>query len=167
MEPSDEGIRRKLVMIKIEMKQILQVPYLRWDSTREIVSRKIKSDCLVQLYNSFGRDKQGIAQKDTYTPDSAKANMVEHAGHLQGLIPMGNRKTKKNERRARGSLSTTLLPKAGIIDAEVPRDLLQLVTALSPAVDTWTEVYMGNSELPDIKGEGDVILMLSSRNSSS
>ncbi|GJY45660.1 hypothetical protein Tco_0434723 [Tanacetum coccineum] len=55
-----------------------------------------------------------LAQKDTYAPDSAKANMVEHAGSSSRSNSREKAKTKRRmTRRAKGSLST-LAPKAGI-----------------------------------------------------
>ncbi|GJW55636.1 hypothetical protein Tco_0099721 [Tanacetum coccineum] len=55
-----------------------------------------------------------LAQKDTYTPDSAKANMVEHAGLSSRFNSKGNKKDKKIEctRRLKESQSTYLAPKS-------------------------------------------------------
>ncbi|GKB98747.1 hypothetical protein Tco_0984884, partial [Tanacetum coccineum] len=51
-----------------------------------------------------------LAQKNTYAPDSAKDNMVEHAGHLQSPILRQKEKAKRRmTRRAKGKLSTLLL----------------------------------------------------------
>ncbi|GJU25638.1 hypothetical protein Tco_1164259 [Tanacetum coccineum] len=54
-----------------------------------------------------------LAQKNTYTPDSAKANMVEHVGSSSRFNSKGNKKDKKkNDKRAKESRD--LLPKAGM-----------------------------------------------------
>ncbi|GKA79112.1 pol polyprotein [Tanacetum coccineum] len=51
-----------------------------------------------------------LAQKDTYTPESAKANMVEHAGSSSRFNSKGN----KNDKKGKGK-SEYLAPKAGIV----------------------------------------------------
>ncbi|GKD74648.1 hypothetical protein Tco_1332930, partial [Tanacetum coccineum] len=59
-------------------------------------------------------------QKDTYTPDSAKANMVEHAGSSSRFNSKENKKDKnkkdkkKNDKKGKGK-SEYLTPKAGIV----------------------------------------------------
>ncbi|GJX07078.1 retrovirus-related pol polyprotein from transposon TNT 1-94, partial [Tanacetum coccineum] len=56
-----------------------------------------------------------LAQKDTYAPDSAKANMVEHAGSSSRSNPKGKGKDKrKNDKKSKGK-SEYLAPKAGIV----------------------------------------------------
>ncbi|GJS52860.1 pol polyprotein [Tanacetum coccineum] len=56
-----------------------------------------------------------LAQKDTYAPDSAKANMVEHAGSSSRFNSKGNKKDKKkNDKKGKGK-SEYLAPKAGIV----------------------------------------------------
>ncbi|GJR12802.1 pol polyprotein [Tanacetum coccineum] len=56
-----------------------------------------------------------LAQKDTYTPDSAKANLVEHAGSSSRFNSKGNKKDKrKNDKKSKGK-SEYLAPKAGIV----------------------------------------------------
>ncbi|GKF35161.1 hypothetical protein Tco_0108361 [Tanacetum coccineum] len=43
-----------------------------------------------------------LAQKDIYTPDSAKANMVEHAGSSSRFNSKGNKKDKrKNDKKSK------------------------------------------------------------------
>ncbi|GKD71047.1 hypothetical protein Tco_1325137, partial [Tanacetum coccineum] len=55
-----------------------------------------------------------LAQKDTYAPDSAKANMVEHAGSSSRSNSKGKGKDKKkNDKKGKGK-SEYLAPKAGI-----------------------------------------------------
>ncbi|GJZ50607.1 pol polyprotein [Tanacetum coccineum] len=56
-----------------------------------------------------------LAQKDTYTPDSAKANLVEHDGSSSRSNPKGKGKDKrKNDKKSKGK-SEYLAPKAGIV----------------------------------------------------
>ncbi|GKE39043.1 hypothetical protein Tco_1462448, partial [Tanacetum coccineum] len=56
-----------------------------------------------------------LAQKDTYTPDSAKANLVEHAGSSSRSNPKGKGKDKrKNDKKSKGK-SEYLAPKARIM----------------------------------------------------
>ncbi|GJR98722.1 pol polyprotein [Tanacetum coccineum] len=56
-----------------------------------------------------------LAQKDTYAPDSAKANMVEHAGSSSRSNSKGKGKDKKkNDKKGKGK-SEYLAPKAGIV----------------------------------------------------
>ncbi|GJS71679.1 hypothetical protein Tco_0704520 [Tanacetum coccineum] len=57
------------------------------------------------------KEDNKLAQKDTYTPDSAKANMVEHVGSSSRFNSKGNKKDKKkNDKKGqKGSLSTLLL----------------------------------------------------------
>ncbi|GJT41382.1 zinc finger, CCHC-type containing protein [Tanacetum coccineum] len=53
--------------------------------------------------------------EDTYTPESAKANMVEHAGSSSRFNSKGNKKDKrKNDKKGKGK-SEYLAPKAGIV----------------------------------------------------
>ncbi|GKB14524.1 zinc finger, CCHC-type containing protein [Tanacetum coccineum] len=69
-------------------------------------------DMVVRL--RIEEDKQ-LAQKDSYTPDSAKANMVEHAGSSSRFNSKGNKKDKKkNDKKGKGK-SEYLAPKAGIV----------------------------------------------------
>ncbi|GJT57816.1 hypothetical protein Tco_0992870 [Tanacetum coccineum] len=49
-----------------------------------------------------------LAQKDTYTPESAKANMVEHAGSSSRFNSKGNKKDKrKNDKKGKGKSLTS------------------------------------------------------------
>ncbi|GKD29764.1 pol polyprotein [Tanacetum coccineum] len=172
-----------------------------------------------------------LAQKDTYTPDSAKANMVEHAGSSSRFNSKGNKKDKrKNDKKGKGK-SEYLAPKAGIVkqkfqgtcyncdqpghraaNCKMPKrvnprqanmvdenvDMIAMVSDVCSmisevnlvgtnnsgwwidtgatrhvcadksmfhsfrAVDNGQKLYMGNSATADIKGEGDVILKMTS-----
>ncbi|GJR06627.1 peroxidase 9 [Tanacetum coccineum] len=76
--------------------------------TRKVASRR----CWYKVI--FVEDNK-LAQKDTYTPDSAKANMVEHAGSSSRFNSKGNKKDKrKNDKKGKGK-SEYLAPKAGIV----------------------------------------------------
>nr|GFD54367.1 hypothetical protein [Tanacetum cinerariifolium] len=56
-----------------------------------------------------------LAQKDTYTPDSAKPSMIEHAGSSSMSNPKGKGKDKrKNDKKSKGKYEY-LAPKAGIV----------------------------------------------------
>ncbi|GJW70470.1 hypothetical protein Tco_0127387 [Tanacetum coccineum] len=88
-----------------------------------------------------------LAQKDTYAPDSGKANMVKHVGSSSRSNSKGKGKDKKkNDKKGKGNVMSTLLLKAGIVKQK--------------AVDNGQKLYMGNSTTADIKGEGDVILKM-------
>ncbi|GJR13372.1 retrovirus-related pol polyprotein from transposon TNT 1-94 [Tanacetum coccineum] len=172
-----------------------------------------------------------LAQKDTYTPESAKANMVEHAGSSSRFNSKGNKKDKrKNDKKGKGK-SEYLAPKAGIVkqkfqgtcyncdqpghraanckmpkranprQANMVNDDVDMIAMVSDvvamisevnlvgtnnsgwwidtgatrhvcadksmfhsfrAVDNGQKLYMGNSATADIKGEGDVILKMTS-----
>ncbi|GJV99428.1 retrotransposon protein, putative, ty1-copia subclass [Tanacetum coccineum] len=117
-----------------------------------------------------------LAQKDSYTPDSAKANMVEHAGSSSRFNSKGNKKDKKkNDKKGKGK-SEYLAPKAGIVkqkqlmvDCELDIDCdVSDVCAMISEVNLVERLTMdrsciyGNSATADIKGEGDVILKMTS-----
>ncbi|GJU65137.1 retrovirus-related pol polyprotein from transposon TNT 1-94 [Tanacetum coccineum] len=172
-----------------------------------------------------------LAQKDTYAPDSAKANMVEHVGSSSRSNSKGKGKDKrKNDKKGKGK-SEYLAPKAGIVkqkfqgtcyncdqpghraaNCKMPKranprqanmvddnvDMIAMVSDVCAmisednlvgtnhgdwwidtgatrhvcadksmfhsfrAVDNGQKLYMGNSATADIKGEGDVILKMTS-----
>ncbi|GJR38873.1 pol polyprotein [Tanacetum coccineum] len=143
-----------------------------------------------------------LAQKDTYTPDSAKANMVEHAGSSSRFNSKGNKKDKrKNDKKSKGK-SEYLAPKAGIVkqkfqgtcyncdqpghraaNCKMPKrvnprqanmvnddvdmiamvsDVCNMISDVNLVVDNGQKLYMGNSATADIKGEGDVVLKMTS-----
>nr|GEZ06194.1 hypothetical protein [Tanacetum cinerariifolium] len=149
-----------------------------------------------------------LAQKDTYTPDSAKANMIEHVGSSLRSNPKGKGKDKKkNDKKSKGK-SEYLAPKDGIMPKRVnPRqanmvnddvDIIAMVSDVCAmisevnlvgtnhggwwidtgetrhvcadksmfhsfrAVDNGQKLYMGNYATADIKGEGYVVLKMTS-----
>ncbi|GKD45358.1 hypothetical protein Tco_1270003, partial [Tanacetum coccineum] len=74
--------------------------------------------------------------------------MVEHAGSSSRFNSKGNKKDKrKNDKKSKWK-SEYLAPKAGIVKQK--------------AVDNGQKLYMGNSITADIKGEGDVVLKMTS-----
>nr|GEY87728.1 Pol polyprotein [Tanacetum cinerariifolium] len=169
--------------------------------------------------------------KDTYTPDSAKANMVEHVGSSSRSNSKGKGKGKrKNDKKGKGK-SEYLSLKAGIVkhkfqrtcyncdqpghraanykmpkrlnprQANIVNDDVDMIAMVSDvcamisevnlvginhgswwidtgatrhvcadksmfhsfkAVDNRQKLYMGNSATTDIKGEGDVVLKMTS-----
>ncbi|GKC77797.1 pol polyprotein [Tanacetum coccineum] len=67
-----------------------------------------------------------LAQKNTYAPDSAKANMVEHAGSSSKSNSKAKGKgKKKNDKKGKGK-AEYLAHKARIMKHQIPRDLLQM-----------------------------------------
>ncbi|GJR82221.1 pol polyprotein [Tanacetum coccineum] len=196
--------------------------------TYEIVKEMSVEDLVVRL--RIEEDNK-LAQKDTYTPDSAKANMVEHAGSSSRFNSKGNKKDKrKNDKKSKGK-SEYLAPKAGIVkqkfqgtcyncdqlghraaNCKMPKrvnprqanmvnddvDMIAMVSDVCAmisevnlvgtnhggwwidtratrhvcadksmfhsfrAVDNGQKLYMGNSATADIKGEGDVVLKMTS-----
>ncbi|GJR09447.1 pol polyprotein [Tanacetum coccineum] len=172
-----------------------------------------------------------LAQKNTYTPDSAKANMVEHVGSSSKSNSKAKGKGKKKNDKKGKRKAEYLAPKAGIVkrkfqgtcyncdqpshhavnckmpkrvnprQANTMNDNMDMIAMVSDvismisevnlvgsnncswwidtratrhvcadksmfhsfrAVDNGEKLYMGNSETADIKGEGDVILKMTS-----
>ncbi|GJZ83651.1 pol polyprotein [Tanacetum coccineum] len=95
-----------------------------------------------------------LAQKDTYAPDSAKANMVEHAGS-----------SSRSSRRLATTFDQPGTNNSGWwIDTGATRHVCADKSMFHSfrAVDNGHKLYMGNSATADIKGEGDVILKMTS-----
>ncbi|GJW99001.1 hypothetical protein Tco_0180809 [Tanacetum coccineum] len=75
------------------------LPAVIWGN---VLSGKFQVVLLLEIVTS--KPGQPLAQKDTYAPDSAKANMVEHAGSSSRSNSKGKGKDKKRmTRRAKGS----------------------------------------------------------------
>ncbi|GJR07823.1 pol polyprotein [Tanacetum coccineum] len=69
-------------------------------------------DLIVHLYIE---DNNKLAQKNTYAPDYAKANMVEHAGSsLKSNSKAKGKGKKKNDKKGKGK-AEYLAPKARIV----------------------------------------------------
>nr|GEX46471.1 hypothetical protein [Tanacetum cinerariifolium] len=119
-----------------------------------------------------GTQDNKLAQKNTYTPDSAKANMVEHAeSSLKSNSKSKGKDKRKNDKNGKGKLqdakeSDSTLDKYGSnnngwwVDTGATRHVCADKSMIHSfrAVDDGDKLYMGNSETADIKGEGDVIL---------
>nr|GEU48642.1 hypothetical protein [Tanacetum cinerariifolium] len=75
-----------------------------------------------------------LAHKDTYTPDSAKANMIEHVGSYSRSNPKGKGKDKrKNDKKNKGK-SKYLAPKAEIVNprqANMMNDDVDMIAMVS------------------------------------
>ncbi|GJT33759.1 hypothetical protein Tco_0924178 [Tanacetum coccineum] len=99
-----------------------------------------------------------LAQKDTYAPDSAKANMVEHAGSSLRSNSKGKGKDKKkNDKKGKGK-SKYLAPKDGIKrvnprQANMVDENVDMIAMVSDVCAMISEVNLG---------EGDVILKMTS-----
>ncbi|GJW34319.1 pol polyprotein [Tanacetum coccineum] len=136
------------------------------------------------------KEDNKLAQKNTYKPNSTKANMVEHATSSSKSNPKGKCKGKgKNDKKSKGK-AEYLAPKAGIVkqmfqwncykcdqpghraanckmpkwviprQANMVNDNVDMISMI--AVDNEEKLYMLNSATSDIKGEGDIILNMTS-----
>nr|GEW17538.1 hypothetical protein [Tanacetum cinerariifolium] len=173
-----------------------------------------------------------LAQKNTYTPYSTKANMIEHAGSSSNSNSKEKGKGKKKNDKKGKAKAEYLTPKAGIVkpkfqgtcyncdqpghraanykmpmrvnprQANMVNDNMNMIAMVSDVlvmiskvnlvgsnnsswwvdtratrhvcadksmfysfreVDNGEKLYMGNSATADIKGEGDVILKITSK----
>ncbi|GJV28930.1 retrovirus-related pol polyprotein from transposon TNT 1-94, partial [Tanacetum coccineum] len=164
------------------------------------------SDFIVSTIYVLNETTSG--SKDTYTPDSAKANMVEHARSSSRFNSKENKKDKrKNDKKSKGEApghraANCKMPKrvnprqANMVNDDV--DMIAMVSDVCAmisevnlvgtnhggwwidtgatrhvcadksmfhsfrAVDNGQKLYMGNSATADIKGEGDVVLKMTS-----
>ncbi|GJS42867.1 retrovirus-related pol polyprotein from transposon TNT 1-94 [Tanacetum coccineum] len=204
----------------------------RWVDFKNYLKHKRKEmsvkDLIVRL--RIEEDNK-LAQKNTYAPDSAKANMVEHVGSSSKSNSKAKGKgKKKNDKKGKGK-AEYLAPKARIVkqkfqgtcyncdqpghrvanckmpkrvnprQANMVNDNVDMIAMVSDviaiisevnlvgsnnsgwwvdtgairhvcadksmfhsfkAVDNREKLYMGNSATADIKGEGDVILKMTS-----
>ncbi|GKC38507.1 retrovirus-related pol polyprotein from transposon TNT 1-94 [Tanacetum coccineum] len=84
-----------------------------------------------------------LAQKNTYTPDSAKANMVEHAGSSSKSNSKAKGKgKKKNDKKSKGK-AEYLAPKAGI--ANMVNDNVDMIAMVSDVIAMNFEVNLVGS----------------------
>ncbi|GKC70143.1 hypothetical protein Tco_1116026 [Tanacetum coccineum] len=147
--------------------------HLRWNllregqTTRKCNKREHSARALMSVEDLVVRirieEETKLAKKSTYTLDSAKANMVEHAGSSS----KSNSKASAMERmtrRAKGRLSTLL---ANMVNDNmdmiaIVSDVIVMISEVNLVVDNGEKLYIGNSATADIKGEGDVILKMTS-----
>ncbi|GJY93268.1 hypothetical protein Tco_0509050 [Tanacetum coccineum] len=87
-----------------------------WVEFKNYLKHKRKEMSVEDLVVHLSIEEENkLAQKDTYAPDSAKANMVEHAGSSSRSNSKGKRKDKKkNDKKGKGK-SEYLAPKAGFV----------------------------------------------------
>ncbi|GJZ53546.1 pol polyprotein [Tanacetum coccineum] len=104
-----------------------------------------------------------LAQKKTYTPDSAKANMVKHdVSSSKSNSKAKGKGKKKNDNKGKGK-AEYLAPKARIMKQKFEGTCYNCNQPVNPgAVENGEKLYMGNSVTADIKDEGDVILKMTS-----
>nr|GEY51003.1 hypothetical protein [Tanacetum cinerariifolium] len=122
-------------------------------------------------------DDNKLDQKNTYTPNSAKANMVEHAGSSSKSNSKAKGKGKgKNDKKRKGKVEY-LAPKVRVMkqmlqgtynNSDQPSHrasnckMQKRVTLRQENMSGrhGEKLYMGNSATANIEGEGDVILKL-------
>ncbi|GKB35736.1 retrovirus-related pol polyprotein from transposon TNT 1-94 [Tanacetum coccineum] len=216
----------KMVDSKSVVSQVQDLQVLLHDIHAEGMTLSETFQVAAYLYESYLQ-----AGMNPYTPDSAKANMVEHAGSSSRFNSKGNKKDKKkNDKKGKGK-SEYLAPKAGIVkqkfqgtcyncdqpghraaNCKMPKrvnprqanmvdenvDMIAMVSDVCAMISEvnlvgtnnsgwWIDtgatrhvcadksmfhsfrvvgngqkLYMGNSATADIKGEGDVILKMTS-----
>nr|GEX36110.1 hypothetical protein [Tanacetum cinerariifolium] len=188
----------KMVDSKNVISQVQDLQVLLHDIRVEGMTLKMSVEDLVILLRIDEDNK--LAQKDTYTPDCAKANMVEHVGSSSRSNSKGKGKDKrKNDKKSKGK-SEYLASKAVIVKQKfegtcyncdqpgyraancktlkrvnqrqenMVNNNIDMIVMVSDIVAMIFEVnvsggeklYMGNSATADIKGEGDVILKMTS-----
>ncbi|GJT78342.1 pol polyprotein [Tanacetum coccineum] len=182
-----------------------------WVEFKNYLKHKRKKMSVEDLVVRLGIEEDNkLAQKNTYTPDYAKANMVEHAGSSSKSNSKAKGKGKgKSDKKGKGKAEFLAL-KAGIMkqkfqvnprQANMVNDNMDMIAMVSDviamisevnlvgsnnsgwwvdigatrhvcadksmfhsfrAVDNGEKLYMGNSAIADIKGEGDVILKMTS-----
>ncbi|GJV73982.1 pol polyprotein [Tanacetum coccineum] len=88
----------------------------RWVEFKNYLKHKQKEMSVEDLVVHLRIEEDNkLAQKDTYTPNSAKANMVEHAGSSSRSNSKGKGKYKRNNYKKSKGKSEYLAPKAGIM----------------------------------------------------
>ncbi|GJW13118.1 retrovirus-related pol polyprotein from transposon TNT 1-94 [Tanacetum coccineum] len=199
----------KMVDSKNVISQVQDLQVLLHDIHAEgmTLSETFQVVAIIEKLPPRWRTKTSLASEDTYAPDSAKANMVEHAGSSSRSNSKGKGKDKKVNGQRRQWKSDYLASKLGLCKRVNPRqanmvdenvDMIAMVSDVCAmisevnlvgtnnsgwwidtgatrhvcadksmfhsfrAVDNGQKLYMGNSATADIKGEGDVILKMTS-----
>ncbi|GJZ21356.1 hypothetical protein Tco_0558395 [Tanacetum coccineum] len=144
-----------------------------WVEFKNYLKHKLKEmsveDLVVRLCI---KEDNKLAKKNTYTPDSAKANMVEHAGSSSKSKSKAKEKDKrKNNKKGKGK-ADYLAPKENMVNDNMDMiamvsDVIAMISKVNlsmfhsfRSVDNGEKLYMANSATADIKGEGDVILKM-------
>nr|GEU66104.1 hypothetical protein [Tanacetum cinerariifolium] len=170
--------------------------------SKNVISQEMSVEDLV-VYLRI-QDDNKLAQKNTYTPDSAKENMVEHAASSSKSNPKEKGKGK-NDKKSKGKaeylalkVGTRVTPRhVNMVNDNVDMiamvyDVIAMISKVdlvcSNNNDWWIDIRetrhvctdksmfhsfravhngkklcMGNSATADFKGEGDVILKMTSR----
>nr|GEV19682.1 zinc finger, CCHC-type [Tanacetum cinerariifolium] len=98
-----------------------------------------------------------LAQKNTYAPNSAKANMVEHGTRYNCNQPSHRAASCKMPKRVNPRQTNMVNDNMDMI--AMVFDIIAMISKVNlVAVDNGEKLCMGNSATANIKGEGDVIL---------
>ncbi|GKA60536.1 pol polyprotein, partial [Tanacetum coccineum] len=166
---------------------------LSWVEFKNYLKHKRKEMSVEDLVGRLHiKEDNKMAQKNTYTPDSVMANMVEHArsSSMSNSKAKGKGK-KKNDKKSKGK-AEYLAPKAGILkqkfqgtcyncdqpghcatnckmpkwvnpcQANMVNDNMDMIAIVFDVIAMISKFYMGNSATTNITGEGDVILKMTS-----
>nr|GEU57863.1 hypothetical protein [Tanacetum cinerariifolium] len=120
-------------------------------------------------------EEDKLSQKDTYTPDSVKANMLEHAGSSLRNMKQKFQGTCYNcDQPGHHAGNYKMLKRVNPRQAYMVNDNTDMIAVVSDVVAMISEVnlvaadnrenlYTDNSATADIKGEGYVILKMTSK----
>ncbi|GKB59144.1 hypothetical protein Tco_0915330, partial [Tanacetum coccineum] len=123
--------------------------------TEDVGYKEAKGDDVEDLVVRLRIEEDNkLAQKDTYTPDSAKANMVEHAGGLATTVTsqVTVLLIRKSPKRVN--------PLSGTYGGMRIADMNAMVSDVR--FEQWTEAYMATLQLLISRLKGDVILKMTS-----
>ncbi|GJU01113.1 retrovirus-related pol polyprotein from transposon TNT 1-94 [Tanacetum coccineum] len=205
----DAGTKKFLVARFLNYKTVdsknvtSQVPP-RWVEFKNYLNNKLKEMSVEDLVVHLRIEEDNkLAQKDTYTPDSAKTIMVEHDGSSSRIVKQKFQGTCYNRDQPGHHAANCKMPKrvnphqANMVNDNMDKIAMvsNVVAMISEvnlvgsnnngwwvdtgvthhvctdksmfhlfrAVDNGEKLYMGNSATTDIKGEGDVILKMTSK----
>nr|GEV20884.1 Pol polyprotein [Tanacetum cinerariifolium] len=160
-----------------------------WVEFKNYLKRKRKEMSVEDLVVCLRIEEDNkLAQKNTYTPDSAKANMVEHdgtyyngdqPGHRAFSCKMSKRATPRQANMVNDNMNMIAMVSDVIamisevnlvgsnnsgwwVNTEATRHVCadKSMFLSFRAVDNGEKLYIGNSANTDIKGERDVILKM-------